>query len=172
MFILLASFDYNNSPSKKILDRIEPYGSNQFRMKKNREFAITHMECFFQAATPDQILIFSEKKNVRKITLEIFARDEGELKESTYNYTKLQKALEIYGFDYDVNTQPSRGLANEVYAYAMRRAYETYALTTVILISLPPMEYFQDFDRFCKFLNEYIEGESVILPKIFYKSWI
>ncbi len=172
MFILLASFDYQNSPSKKLLDRISPYGSNQYRMKKVREQAIGRMECFFQAATPDQILIFSEKKTARKVTLELFAKENGQSKESTYNYPKLKKALEIYGIDYEVNTKPANNLANDVYAYAMRRAYETYALTTVILISLPPLEHFTDFDRFCNFVDEFVAGESVIVPKMFYSSWI
>ena len=172
MFILLASFDYNNSPSKKLIDQIDPYGSNKFRMKKNREKALTGMECFFQAANPDHILIFSEKKSIDKITLELYAKDGEELKESTYHYKKLQKALEIYEFDYAVNTKPANTLANEVYAYAMRRAYETYALTTVLLVSLPSLDKFKDFDRFCGFLNEYVEGESKLVSPAFYRSWL
>ncbi len=172
MFILLTSFDYKNSPSQKLLDTIFPINSNQLRMKRVKETSLVQIDCFFQAATPDQILIFSEKKNIDKVTLEQFALRDGALLETTYHINKLKKALEIYGFDYDVNTKPTNNLANEVYHFAMTRAEETYALTTVILISLPPLEKMKDFDRFCTFMDEYVSGESTILPKMYYRTWM
>lgn len=172
MYILLTSFNYKNSPSEKLLQAIAPINSNHLRMKRVKKIALQRMNAFFEAASPEQILIFSEKKNIDKITLEQFAIHDGALLETTYNINKLKKALDIHHFDYDVNTKPTKNIANDVYHFAMTRAEETYALTTVILISLPPLEKITEFERLCEFFNEYVAGETVLLPKMYYRSWM
>ena len=172
MYILLTCFDYEGSPSQKLVDRVRPMYSNSVNLKRVRRIAFPRMNAFFEAASPEQILMFSEKKDIDKITLEQFAIQDGVLLETTYNINKLKKALEIYHFDYDVNTVPTKNIANAVYHFAMTRAEETYALTTVILISLPPLEKIKEFDRLCDFFTEYVAGETSILPKMYYRSWM
>ena len=136
--------------------------TTELRLDLKTKEAIAQTECLFQASTPDHIMIFSERKRIVRPVIEAASiSDDGQLTYSTFNIKKLRMGLDIYKIDYELNERPLNNRANKVYDYAMRRALETSSLTTVVLISLPPISKEWDFDGFAKAMLEIINSERI-----------
>ena len=136
--------------------------TTELRLELKTQEAISQTECLFQAGKPDHIIIFSERKNISRPVIEAASiSDEGRITPSSFNLKKLKSGLDIYNIDYELNESPLKNRANKVYDYAMRRALETASLTTVVLISLPPLNKPWDFDSFAKAMLEIINSERI-----------
>ena len=136
--------------------------TTELRLDLKTEEAIAQTECLFQAGKPDHIIIFSERKNISKPVIEAASiSDDGLITPSNFNIKKLTFGLEVSKVEYELNETPLKNRANKVYNYALRRAQETMAWTTIVLISLPPLSKPWDFDGFAKSMSDIINSEKI-----------
>ena len=166
MFILLTALKRNSS-SYKVIDTVYTHNSNVLTLENNVEAAKEQISCFFEGATPDQIIIFNDSKDTFHPRVETCAVGEDGIIKSNYDIDRLIKAFEHRDFTIESNPVPKKGLANAVYYTALKKAEENRAFTSTVLITLPPPEKFCDLDRFINVVYSYVKGESDYLNKIF-----
>ena len=172
MFTLVAGFAYPDSPAQKLLDQMWPMGCSSLYLRSDIEESKQKLNVFFQQVAPDNIIIFSERKDIDKPVIELAACDERTTLTSNFNLKKLQKAFQVFKVPYETNDVPVPGQANDAYFYCLRRDNETYSPTSIVSISLPSLKNFHNFDQFSDFMTEYINSESRALASMFYRSWL
>ena len=167
----ICYFYYKDSPSMKLAKSIAPYGSVELEMLRNTKDALDTVKCLFEAAIPERFFIFAELKALTEYSIEAFAVKGGKLLPASCDVNHLSRAMTHNGIAHFINEKPLVNTANAVYYKVLSLAAGCGSTTKAVLINMPSLKNIapEDFDVFCRFMNDYIEGERRYLNRVFMK---
>lgn len=151
--ILLAGFLGSNNSAKLILD----YASDDLqKLYLKNDFCLCANQILESISSNfyDLIVILGQKPTIKSIYIELVGKSDIDYFCSNYDYSKLQKHIENFGYKVKVSSNAGNYLCNHVYYHGLRTLSKINSKSYIIFIHVPYLKNFTDIKFFATVLSD------------------
>jgi len=152
--ILITGFKGGDNSSKVLLDKINHkhklYLENDFRVSEDQIKKETDENEY------DEIIMFGQKPLVKKIYIELLARDGTRIIDTSYDFNQIIEHLNENGYKTLNALDAGKWLCNNVYFFHM----DLFKDIKVIFVHIPTLNNIEDIDDMAKVFSEYLKARN------------
>lgn len=158
--ILLTSFFGKLNSSSVLLERLNTGGIKKITLTNSFQSSETQIVEAIKIIKPTHIISFGQKPDVHSLYIEQKARRDKDILESTIDIVELKKLLDAVALKYQISDCAGNYLCNNVYYTGMRYIQTMNLNTKMLLIHVPSLKSFVEFEKAVAFFNKYLEALS------------